>query len=130
MNSIALDTFWQLRLAYQVETVCRPEWERESEPLAGEWGQPAQLVRVARFYLVWAKKKGQLNPGFPVGLVSFLVWPAMAETAFLLLDLARPENSGATFVQHFHFPESERHNSLFNSLINRKVYLIVAMNNQ
>ena len=97
---------------------------------AGEWGQPAQLVRVARFYLVWAKKKGQLNPGFPVGLVSFLDWSAMAETAFLLLDLAEHKNSGATFDQHFHFSESERHNSLFKSLISKKVYLIASMNNQ
>ena len=95
---------------------------------AGEWGQPAQLVRVARFYLVWAKKKGQLNPGFPVGLVSFLDWSAMAETAFLLLHLAEHKNSGATFDQHFHFPESERHNSLFKSSINIKVYLIAGMN--
>ena len=115
MNSIALDTFWQLRLSCLVETVCRPEWERESEllqesgaslPSWCEWRGP-------RFYLVWAKKKGQLNPGFPVGLVSFLDWSAMAETAFLLLDLAEHKNSGATFDQHFHFSESERHNDLF-----------------
>ena len=96
---------------------------------AGGGGQPAQLVRVARFYLVWAKKKGQLNPGFPIGLVSFLDWSAMAETAFLLLDLAKPENSGATFDQHFHFSESERHSSLFKSSINSKAYLIAGMKN-
>ena len=77
--------------------------KRERTSAGGEWGQAAQLVRVARFYLVWAKKKGQLNPGFPVGLVSFLVWPAMAETAFLLLDLAEHKKFRSNIRSAFPF---------------------------
>ena len=88
--------------------------EQTSANLLQESGAAPQLVRVARFYLIWANKKGQLNPGFPIGLVSFLYWFAMAETAFLLLDLAKPKNSGATFDQHFQFTESKRHNCLVN----------------